>query len=73
MIGVAPAWRTAFIVAAKVKFGTITSSPGPISVPSARCSADVPLEQLTHAFALCKNKLFFEQLDIFSVTRNPTT
>ena len=41
--GFAPANATLFAVAAKVKDGTITSSPGPIPRESkARCRAEVP-------------------------------
>ncbi len=43
--GVAPVYKTALIVAAKVRSGTMTSSPGPIpKVTNAKCNATVPLE-----------------------------
>ncbi len=46
--GVAPANKTALIVAAKVKSGTITSSPCLIPREwSAKCKATVPLNTLT--------------------------
>ena len=48
MTGTAPANTTAFKVSGQVTAGTITSSPGPMPVPSmARCSAAVPLEVAT--------------------------
>ena len=41
--GVAPVIATEFAVAAKVKEGTMTSSPGPIPAASSpRCRAEVP-------------------------------
>ena len=41
--GLAPVRATLFAVAAKVKDGTITSSPGPMPRESnARCNAEVP-------------------------------
>ena len=48
--GVAPARATALAVAAKVKDGTITSSPAPMpSAIRAMCRADVPELTATHS------------------------
>ncbi len=48
--GVAPVSATAFAVAAKVKDGTITSSPAPMPrASSAMCSAEVPEFTATHS------------------------
>ena len=63
--GSAPTRRTALAVAAKVKDGTITSSPGPIpSASSERWSAEVPELTATQCAAGTGGELLLEGLHL---------
>ena len=61
------------MVAAKVRSGTITSSPGPMpSATSARCRATVPLETAMPCRAPDEaGEAFLELLDIGALARDP--